>query len=127
MYRILIVDDEEILRMLISDTLEDLADVQIEAAEDGIQALAMLEKQEYDLMILDYMMPEVTGLELLNRLSPQMKARMKIIMLTAKAQETDRMKAMGAGASYYIPKPFSPLKLLELVEEILYGEPSKQE
>jgi len=127
MYRILIVDDEEVLRMLISDTLEDLEDVQIDAVEDAIHALAKLEKQAYDLMILDYMMPEVTGLELLHRLSPQSKAQMKVIMLTAKAQDTDRIKAIEAGASYYIPKPFSPLMLLELVEEILYGEPSKQE
>ena len=127
MYNILIVDDEEVLRMLISDTLEEIDNANIDIAENGVQALTKLENQEYDLMLLDYMMPEITGLELLNRLSPVQKNRMKIIMLTAKAQETDRLKAMEAGARYFVPKPFSPLELLQLVEEILYGELSNQE
>jgi len=127
MYNILIVDDEEVLRMLISDTLEEIDNANIDIAENGVQALTKLENQEYDLMLLDYMMPEITGLELLNRLSPVQKNRMKIIMLTAKAQETDRLKAMEAGARYFVPKPFSPLELFQLVEEILYGELSNQE
>jgi two-component system, OmpR family, response regulator CpxR len=124
MYNILIVDDEEVLRMLISDTLEEIENTKIDIAENGMQALSKLENHEYDLMLLDYMMPEITGFELLNRLSPEVKNRMKIIMLTAKAQETDRMKAMEAGARYFVPKPFSPLELFQLVKETLYGEHS---
>ncbi|WP_256761151.1 response regulator transcription factor [Cohnella sp. WQ 127256] len=118
MRKLLIVDDEEILRMLISDTLEDL-DVHIELAEDGKVALDKLQQSEYDLMILDYMMPQLTGMEVLERLPVDLKKRMPILMLTAKAQEADRMKALEAGASYFIPKPFSPLELLQVVEEIL--------
>jgi DNA-binding response OmpR family regulator len=118
MKRILIVDDEEILRMLISDTLEDL-DVQIDIAEDGRVALEKLNQTDYDLMVLDYMMPELTGMEVLERLPKEKKDRMTILMLTAKAQDSDRTKALEAGVRRFIPKPFSPLELLQVVEEIL--------
>jgi CheY-like chemotaxis protein len=118
MKKILIVDDEEILRMLISDTLEDL-DVQIEIAEDGRIALDKLNKSDYDLLLLDYMMPELTGMEVLEQLPMEKKNRMPIIMLTAKAQDSDRTKALEAGVRGFMPKPFSPLELLQLVEEIL--------
>lgn len=118
MKKILIVDDEEILRMLIADTLEDL-DVEIEIAEDGKIALEKLNQAEYDLMLLDYMMPELTGMEVLERLPEETKAKMPILMLTAKAQDSDRTKAMEAGVRSFIPKPFSPLELLKVVEEIL--------
>ncbi|BBI35350.1 response regulator transcription factor [Cohnella abietis] len=120
MKKILIVDDEEILRMLISDTLEDL-DVHIDLANDGKVALDKLQQADYDLIILDYMMPELTGMEVLERLPQEKKERVPILMLTAKAQDADRMKALEAGASYFIPKPFSPLELLQVVEGILYS------
>ncbi|WP_438348128.1 response regulator [Paenibacillus sp. FA6] len=118
MRKILIVDDDEILRMLIADTLEDL-DVHIDIAEDGRIALEKLNDTDYDLMLIDYMMPELTGIEVLDRLSREKKDRMAILMLTAKAQDSDRTKALEAGVGRFIPKPFSPLELLKVVEEIL--------
>ncbi|GKU77852.1 response regulator transcription factor [Paenibacillus sp. L3-i20] len=121
MKKVLIVDDDDILRMLIADTLEDL-DVEIEVAEDGRVALEKLSNTNYDLMLLDYMMPELTGLEVLQRLSEEQKAHMPIVMLTAKAQESDRKGAMEAGAHSFIPKPFSPMQLLQIVEELLENE-----
>lgn len=119
MQKVLVVDDEEVLRMLITDTLEDLENVEIHTAENGLEALARLSADHYDLMILDYMMPEMTGIEVLGQLSVDMKSALPILMLTAKAQEVDRNRAIVAGARYFMPKPFSPIELLQIVEGIL--------
>ena len=118
MKRILVVDDEEILRMLITDTLEDFG-FHIDEAEDGQVALAKMNEHDYDLVILDYMMPHLTGLELLEQLAPEYKEKTPIIMLTAKAQESDRQMALDRGANYFVSKPFSPIELKAFVEELL--------
>lgn len=117
--RILVVDDEEILRMLICDTLEDL-ECEIDEAEDGMEALQKIEQQSYDLIVLDYMMPNLTGVEVIERLPDDLKETTPILMLTAKAQEADRQIVLDKGAHYFMSKPFSPVELLGLVEEILH-------
>ncbi|ETT57987.1 two-component response regulator [Paenibacillus sp. FSL R7-277] len=121
--KVLIVDDEEVLRMLIEDTLEDLENVETHTAENGGEALARLAAEPYDLVILDYMMPVMTGIEVLCELDGELKSRTPIMMLTAKAQEMDRNRAREAGARYFMPKPFSPMELLQLVEDILSEKP----
>ncbi len=118
MKRILVVDDEEILRMLISDTLEDLGH-EIDEAEDGQEALNKINQQSYDLLILDYMMPNLTGIEVIERLPREIKEEMPILMLTAKAQESDRQDVLEKGADFFMSKPFSPGDLVNVVEEIL--------
>ncbi|MEK3792771.1 response regulator [Paenibacillus sp. FSL R7-0204] len=123
MQKVLIVDDEEVLRMLIEDTLEDLDNVETHTAENGGEALAKLAAEPYDLVILDYMMPVMTGIEVLSELDGELKSRTPIMMLTAKAQEMDRNRAREAGARYFMPKPFSPMELLQLVEDILSEKP----
>ncbi|WP_042200554.1 response regulator [Paenibacillus camerounensis] len=119
MQKVLIVDDEDVLRMLIEDTLEDLEEVELHTAENGREAMNKLSGNNFDLVILDYMMPELTGIELLGLLSEEVKAATPILMLTAKAQEGDRSRAREAGARYFMPKPFSPMELLQIVEGIL--------
>ncbi|ATP40660.1 response regulator [Solibacillus sp. R5-41] len=118
MKKILVVDDEEILRMLICDTLEDLG-FEIDEAEDGAEALQKINEQVYDLMILDYMMPNLTGVEVIEQLPDDVKNNTPILMLTAKAQEADRQIVLEKGAHFFMSKPFSPVELLGLVEEIL--------
>ncbi|MFK5708828.1 response regulator transcription factor [Lysinibacillus boronitolerans] len=118
MARILVVDDEEILRMLIRETLEDL-EFDIDEAEDGEEALKKMKESTYDLMILDYMMPNLTGIEVIELLPQEIKKSMPILMLTAKSQESDRQKVFDLGADYFMSKPFSPVKLMNLVEAIL--------
>ncbi|PSL42415.1 response regulator receiver domain-containing protein [Salsuginibacillus halophilus] len=118
MSHILIADDEEILRMLIVDTLEDLGH-DIEEAEDGSEALEKLQEQSFDLVVLDHMMPERTGLEVLQSLPDHIKEETLIIMLTAKAQDADREAALQAGARYFVAKPFSPAELEALVKDVL--------
>lgn len=119
MQKVLVVDDEDVLRMLIEDTLEDLENVEIHTAENGAEGLARLSDDRYDLVILDYMMPGMTGVEVLGELDEEMKSKTPILMLTAKAQDTDRNRAKEAGARYFMPKPFSPMELLQIVEGIL--------
>lgn len=122
MQKVMVVDDEEVLRMLIVDTLEDLENVEIHTAENGLEALAKLASDHYNLVILDYMMPEMTGIEVLGQLDEEKKKATAILMLTAKAQDVDRIRAVDAGARYFMPKPFSPMELLQVVEEILSDE-----
>jgi CheY-like chemotaxis protein len=120
--KILLAEDEEILRMLIVDTLED-NEYQIDEAADGEEALGYLEKSQYDLIILDYMMPIYTGLEVIEKVRKNgINQNTKILMLSAKNQQTEQERVLGAGAEYFMSKPFSPLQLLEKVEEILNGQ-----
>lgn len=114
--RVLVVDDEDILRMLITDTLEFEGYI-IEEAENGQEGFDKIKSNVYDLIILDYMMPEMTGMEVLEKIKP-LNLTVPIIMLTAKAQQADRDLAHQNGAKYFMPKPFSPGELVDLVNEI---------
>ncbi|WML49750.1 response regulator [Neobacillus sp. PS3-34] len=119
MKRILLAEDEEILRMLITDTLED-EDYVVDEAADGQEALNLIIKNEYDLIILDYMMPVFTGLEIIEKVrSDQANQEIQILMLSAKSQKFEQEKILQAGANHFMAKPFSPLDLLEKIEEIL--------
>jgi DNA-binding response OmpR family regulator len=118
MKRILIADDDDILRMLITDTLEDTG-CAIDTAEDGEEAFQLLQKKKYELLIVDYMMPQLSGMELIQKLDPAIKEETYILMLTAKAQETDKEAALQNGADFFIAKPFSPAELLVTVEGLL--------
>ena len=115
---ILVVDDEEILRMLITDTLE-FEGYTVEEAEDGQIGYEKISNKPYDLIILDYMMPYLSGMEVLEKIQP-LALDVPIIMLTAKAQQADREMAHGYGATYFMPKPFSPAELVTLVNQILH-------
>ncbi|GAA4837717.1 response regulator [Paenibacillus vulneris] len=123
-YRILLADDELALRFLLTETLTDEG-YDITEAEDGKQALSHIQSTRYDLIILDYMMPELTGVEVCEWLrthdNPNQAA--PVILLTAKALEKDRERAKQAGVSTYIVKPFSPLQLIEVVQQLIEGGP----
>ncbi|MDF2960590.1 MAG: histidine kinase [Paenibacillus sp.] len=121
-YKILLADDEVALRFLLTETLADEG-YEITEAEDGKEALSFIQSISYDLIILDYMMPELTGVEVCewlrnhdnpNRYTP-------VILLTAKALDKDRERARAAGVSTYIVKPFSPLQLVNTVEDLIEG------
>lgn len=120
MKKILLAEDEEILRMLIVDTLED-EDFQVDEAGDGQEALTFLEQQQYELLIIDYMMPIYSGVEVIAKVRQGgTNKNVPILMLSAKSQLTEQEKAMAAGADYFMAKPFSPYDLLEKVREILH-------
>lgn len=118
MKRILLAEDEEVLRMLIVDTLED--EYLVDEAQDGEEAFQLINKNQYDLLILDYMMPIMTGLEVIEKVRvDKEKEHLKIMMLSAKSQASEQQAIIEAGADYFMAKPFSPLDLLEKVGEIL--------
>lgn len=119
MKRILLAEDEPVLRMLVSDTLEDEG-YELEVACDGEEALHHIKSQDYDLVILDHMMPKLTGLEVITevRLLPN-KRNLKILMLSAKSQYQEQEKVRLAGADEFMSKPFSPIELVRKVGEML--------
>lgn len=127
MPKILVVDDEPSLRFLVASSLEDEGYHILEAA-DGLEAHALVQQDQPDLIILDVMMPGLTGYELCSLLKRNPNtSNILIIMLTAKGQEQDRIQSQQAGADYYLRKPFSPLELIDVVESLLQGRDSSAE
>ena len=122
MKTILIVDDKVELRDLVEVTLRG-GDYRILQAENGAQALELARAEAPDLMLLDVMMPGgKDGFEVCAELKHDpATAGITIIMLTAKGQEVDKARGHEAKADGYYTKPFSPLELLQKVEEILGG------
>jgi CheY-like chemotaxis protein len=119
MKKILIADDESSLRFLLRKTLEGNGFDILEAA-DGKQALALAQKHVPDLIVLDVVMPDLYGSEVCERLRKQPKtARIPIIIITANVNLYNEEQAKESGADYYMTKPFSPLKLKNLVHKIL--------
>src|SRR6476620_7967121 len=122
MKRILLAEDEDVLRMLVVDTLED-EDYIVDEAADGGEAMELFQNHPYDLVILDYMMPVYTGIEVIEKIrNTETEGHTKILMLSAKNQSYEQEQVLQTGADYFMAKPFSPMKLLELVEGILNGE-----
>ncbi len=120
MKKILIVDDQIEVRELVEVTMR-AGDYQILQAKSGEEAIEIVKDEMPDLIIMDVMMPGgMDGLEATRILKndPETKS-CKIIMLTAKGQQTDREKGMEAGADDFFTKPFSPLELIKKVEEYL--------
>ncbi|MBN8250974.1 response regulator [Priestia flexa] len=119
MAKILLAEDEAVLRMLIVDTLEDEGHEVVEA-QDGQEAVEYAQREDFDLLIVDYMMPVFTGLEVIQKLKAINSEKYKnILVLSAKSQLADQSRVIDAGATHFMSKPFSPLALAEKVEDIL--------
>lgn len=120
---ILIADDEPHIVELVRLTLEDER-VRVVEAYDGATALARAAELHPDLVLLDVHLPDVSGLEVCARLRGLPGgAAAKIVMLTAAAQEADVARGLAAGADHYLTKPFSPVRLLSLVDGLLPHAP----
>lgn len=120
--KILLVDDEPHLRMLLQQTLEELEDegVELLIAENGEIALETIKQEKPDLVFLDVMMPKMSGFDVCNQVKNVLGMKdIYIVMLTAKGQEADKKKAMEMGANLYLTKPFDPDEVLEKAQEIL--------
>jgi two-component system, OmpR family, alkaline phosphatase synthesis response regulator PhoP len=117
--KILVVEDEPDIRKLVQYNLAQERFKVLEA-EDGEQALKMVQRDKPHLLILDLMLPGLSGIELCRILRDRTDtARLPILMLTAKAGETDRVLGLEMGADDYLTKPFSPRELVARVRAIL--------
>ena len=120
--KILVVDDEAHIRMLIEQTLEDLEDDGVEflTAENGEVAIEIIQEERPQLVFLDVMMPKMNGMEVCRRVKKELgMENIFIVLLTAKGQETDRQKGLDMGADLYMTKPFDPEVLLEQAKQVL--------
>src|SRR6201994_4733940 len=120
--KILIVDDEPHIRMLIEQTLEELEDDGVEflSAENGEIALEIIQQENPKLVFLDVMMPKMNGMEVCRKVKKELALPdIYIILLTAKGQEVDRLKGQEVGADVYMTKPFDPEAILSKAREVL--------
>jgi two-component system chemotaxis response regulator CheY len=116
---ILIVDDDPLIRKLITTTLEDVAGFRLREAGDGLEALEAAVQDPPQIVFLDYDMPQLNGIETCRRLrSDPTTADATIIMLTGMSDKPAEERAVGAGADLLLTKPFSPLRLLRLVDDL---------
>ena len=117
--RVLLVEDDPVILRLLEVNFE-LEGYEVLLAHDGAEGIEMAREQRPDLVISDIMMPNVSGIELVESLKgDESTAGIPIILLSAKAQSADVRAGMEAGADDYITKPFEPLELVDRVQALL--------
>jgi len=117
---ILVVDDDTRLRSLLQRFLRE-SGYYVSVAKDAAHAREMLQNYKFDLLIVDIMMPQETGLQFLEKLRKE--SRVPVILLTAMGETADRIAGLELGADDYLPKPFEPKELLLRMKNILKREP----
>ena len=117
MNKILIVEDEPNMRLGLKDNLE-FEDYEVDLAEDGEVALTKIKNNSYDLILLDVMLPKVSGFEVCKRIRKE-RNQTPIILLTAKGEEANKVRGLELGADDYVTKPFSLMELLARIKAVL--------
>jgi DNA-binding response OmpR family regulator len=120
--KLLIVDDEPHIRMLLQQTLEELEDEDVVflTAENGEEAVEIIHTEKPQLVFLDVMMPKMNGMEVCRRVKKEWGLdEVFIVLLTAKGQEMDRQKVQEVGADVNMTKPFDPEAILAKAREVL--------
>ena len=116
---VLVVEDESSIVTLLRYNLEK-AGFRVAEAVDGEEALLLVEEEVPDLILLDWMLPVVSGIEVCRRLRRRPETRaVPVIMLTARGEESDRVRGLDCGADDYVTKPFSPEELIARVRAVL--------
>ena len=116
--RILVVDDDQVIQQLLKVNLE-LEGYQVAVASDGEEALDLFGGFQPQLVLLDIMMPKLDGWEVARRLADTTGGPVPIVLLSARAQESDVQKGNDLGVAAYVTKPFDPIQLLDLVAGLL--------
>lgn len=125
--KILVVDDEKDILELIDYNLTKNG-YRVKTASSGEEALDLVKENDYDLIILDLMLPGVDGFDITKIIkADKQKAGIPIVMVTAKADEADKVAGLEIGADHYVTKPFSPRELLAIVKATLRRRPPKEE
>jgi two-component system, chemotaxis family, chemotaxis protein CheY len=119
-HRFLVVDDYAPMREIIRKVLQELGYEHIQEANDGATALPMLQSMPFDMLITDWNMPKLAGIDLVRsvRAEPNL-AKLPVIMVTAEVKREQIIAATQAGVNGYIIKPFTPAVLAEKVRKIL--------
>jgi two-component system chemotaxis response regulator CheY len=121
---VLIVDDDQFIRKLIATTLEDVSKFEVHEAADGLEALELAQEARPSLVFLDVDMPRLNGIETCRRLREEdAGGQLTIVMLTAAHGDSVESDAEEAGADMFLTKPFSPLELLRLVDQLSERQP----
>jgi two-component system phosphate regulon response regulator PhoB len=116
---ILVVEDEDALATLLQYNL-DKEGYRVELCGDGEEALILIDEKQPDLVVLDWMLPGVSGIEVCRRLRQRAETRnLPIIMLTARGEETDRIRGLDTGADDYVVKPFSMVEFCARIRAVL--------
>ena len=117
--RILVVEDESAIRTLITFACAG-AGFEVESVDSAIKAESLIDSSMPDLVLLDYMLPELSGVDWLIQLREKPRTKhLPVIMLTARGSESDRVKGLNAGADDYIVKPFMPRELIARIQAVL--------
>jgi DNA-binding response OmpR family regulator len=117
--RILLAEDDSNIAMIAKITLERIGKHTVVIAADGKSALDLANKEQFDLILLDGMMPVMDGLTVLKNLKTTHLSTLPVIFLSAKSQESDIKEVMDLGAIGYIQKPFEPKTLCEQIDQFL--------
>lgn len=119
MSKVVVIDDEPFILMMIEDKLRR-AGIDVVALRESVDAVDVIRKEKPDLVLMDWMMPEISGLEVCKSLKADHELKdIPIFMLSAKGQEEDIKRGLESGVAKYLTKPFSPKALLEIVQEEL--------
>jgi DNA-binding response OmpR family regulator len=119
MKKVVVIDDEPFILMMIEDKLKN-ARIDVVTLRSSVNAVEVIKKEKPGLVILDWMMPEISGIEVCRSLKQDPETSgIPIFMLTAKGQDADEQMGLRIGVARYITKPFSPKALLEMVQEVI--------
>lgn len=123
--KFLVVDDFSTMRRIVRNLLKELSFVNVEEAEDGVDALAKLRGSKFDFVVSDWNMPNMTGIELLREIRADANLKhLPVLMVTAEAKKENIIEAAKAGASGYVVKPFTAATLDEKLKKIFQNFPN---
>ena len=119
-HQILIAEDSATTRAFLVSLLEEIDDFEIVEASSGFEALKLLPRRKFSLIITDINMPDINGLELINFVKSNVQySSIPLIVVTTEGSERDRQKSLALGADEYLVKPINPTQLQELVRKYL--------